>query len=179
MVSNYIPTSITSRLRAQNHLPLHPYIKRILLAEDDDDDFNLFNSALLSLYSSIEVLRTKNGIMLSSLIETSIIPDIIVLDLNMPFKNGATCLQEIKSKEHLKEIKVIIYTTSGNTKEIEACYNAGADFYLVKPVSFPSIIQQFNDLFNNQYFITNTRPPRNQFVIGSSNPYIVAPDAIS
>jgi hypothetical protein len=52
-------------------------------------------------------------------------------------------------------------------------------FYLVKPVSFPSIIQQFNDLFNNQYFITNTRPPRNQFVIGSSNLYIVAPDAIA
>jgi len=138
-------------------------IKSILLAEDDDDDFNLFNSAILSLYSSVDVLRTKNGIMFSSLLETSIKPDLIILDINMPFKSGISCLQEIKSKPQFEACKVVMYSTSGSNREIDLCYNHGADFYLVKPMTYHCIIQQFKDLFSNEYFIKNVRPPRDQF----------------
>ncbi|HEX8357368.1 MAG TPA: response regulator, partial [Segetibacter sp.] len=91
-------------------------IKKIFLAEDDDEDFNLFNAAILTIKSSIQVMRIKNGIMFSSLIETSLKPDIIILDLNMPYKNGLMCLQEVKSKQHLKSVKVIIYSTSSSLR---------------------------------------------------------------
>jgi CheY-like chemotaxis protein len=142
-------------------------IKNILLAEDDDDDFDLFNSAILSINSSIEILRTKNGVMCTSLLETSIKPDIIILDLNMPFKNGISCLQEIKNKPQFNSSKVIIYSTSGHKREIDMCYNYGADFYLVKPTGYSCIIQQFKDLFSSEYFIKNIRPPHDKFVFDS------------
>ena len=143
-------------------------IKKIFLAEDDDEDFNLFNAAILTIKSSIQVMRIKNGIMFSSLIETSLKPDIIILDLNMPYKNGLMCLQEVKSKQHLKSVKVIIYSTSSSLRDIENCYASGADYYLVKPDNYHSIIQQFKDLFSNEYFINNVRPPRNRFVFNSN-----------
>lgn len=141
-------------------------IKKILLAEDDDDDFNLFNSAISYLSNSIEVLRTKNGIMLSSLIQTAIRPDLIILDINMPFKSGILSLQEIKKNPRLDSIKVIMFSTSGNIKDIDNCYTNGADFYLIKPMTYKAIIKQFEELFSNECFLSNTRPPRHKFVIG-------------
>ncbi len=141
-------------------------IKKILLAEDDDDDFNLFNSAISYLSNSVEVLRTKNGIMLSSLIQTDLRPDLIILDINMPFKSGILSLQEIKKNHRFDTIKVIMFSTSANIKDIENCYNNGADFYLVKPMTYKGIIKQFEELFSNEYFLLNTRPPRHKFVIG-------------
>ncbi|MDB5250707.1 MAG: hypothetical protein JWQ40_5101 [Segetibacter sp.] len=143
-------------------------IKKILLAEDDDDDFYLFNSAILSICGSLEILRSNNGAMLSSLMETSKKPDIIILDINMPFKNGILCLREIKGNPRLSSIKVVMYSTSGSNKDIDTCYKYGADFYLVKPISYASIVQQFKDLFSNEYFLTNQRPPREKFVLNNS-----------
>lgn len=139
-------------------------IKRILLAEDDDDDFHILNSVLLHISPSVEILRTKNGIMVSSLMETSFKPDMIILDMNMPFKNGISCLNEIKTKENLDSIKVVIHSTSFNNREVEASYNGGADLYLVKAASFSAMVQQFKKLFSNQYLINNEKVPRNQFV---------------
>ena len=145
------------------------HIRNVLLAEDDDDDFNLLNAAILSINASIEILRTKNGVMFSSLLETSLKPDIIILDLNMPFKNGISCLEEIKSRKQYENTTVIIYSTSGTTKDIEASYQFGASFYLIKPTTYRGIIQQLKSLFFNDYFLKNIRPPREQFVLGNED----------
>lgn len=80
-IENRKYTAINSSNRSEEAATAN--IKKILLAEDDDDDFNVFNSAILSISSSVEILRTKNGIMFSSLLETSIKPDVIFLDINM------------------------------------------------------------------------------------------------
>lgn len=140
-------------------------IKNILLAEDDDDDFFILNSALLSISNTINIVRTKNGVMLTSLLETNLRPDLIILDLNMPFKNGTLILQEIKSNPELAGIRLIIYSTSSGRRDIDKCFDSGADFYLVKPVAFKNTIQQFADLFKNFYFINHQKPPREQFVL--------------
>lgn len=140
-------------------------IKNILMAEDDDDDFNLFNAALLSLYSSVNVLRTENGIMLTSLLETSLKPDVIFLDINLPFKSGFICLQEIRNNVATSDIKVVMYSTSNNEADVYKSYQLGANFYLVKPYTYPMIVRQFHHLFTNRYFITNTRPPIDNFLI--------------
>lgn len=139
-------------------------VKSVLLAEDDDDDFNFFNSAILSVLKGVNVLRTENGVMLSCIIETSITPDLIFLDINMPFKSGISCLQAIRSNKKYNKTKVIIYSTSNNIKEVNHCYANGADFYLVKPSCYFSIVKQLKGLFSNEYFIKNIRPAREEFV---------------
>lgn len=112
------------------------HFSKILLTEDDDDDFYFFNLAISSFDNSIELLRTANGIMLSSLLETSMPIDVIFLDVNLPYQNGIKSLQEIRENPIHKGTRVVMYTTSSFSKDVEACYNYGANFYLIKPCSF-------------------------------------------
>lgn len=126
-------------------------IRRILLAEDDDDDFNLLNSAILSISATIDIFRTKNGIMLLSMMETSIRPDLIILDINMPYKDGVRCLKEIRSKRDFDAVKILVYSTSQNQSDMDQCYRLGADFFMVKPDNFDFIIYQFRQLLGNKY----------------------------
>lgn len=142
-------------------------ICNILLAEDDEDDFYFFNMAISSLEGSYQLLRTSDGIMFSSLIQASIDPDVIFLDMNIPYKNGMACLKEIRSMEDYNSIKVVMYSTSDNVKEIDRCYSMGADFYLIKPSSYSGVQQQLKELFENDYFIRNVKPPREEFVLNS------------
>jgi DNA-binding NarL/FixJ family response regulator len=113
--------------------------------------------------------------MFSSLIQTSIDPDVIFLDINMPYKNGMACLKEIRSMEDYNSIKVVMYSTSGNVKEIDRCYSMGADFYLIKPSSYSYAQQQLKELFQNDYFIRNVKPPREEFVIDPLLPNVERP----
>jgi DNA-binding NarL/FixJ family response regulator len=103
--------------------------------------------------------------MLSSILETSFHPDLVILDINMPFKNGIICLQDITADPELQALKVIIYSTSSNQTDIDKCYNAGADFYLVKPSSFAAIVDNFKKMFNSDHFNNNTKAPKSEFVI--------------
>lgn len=67
-------------------------------------------------------------------------PGLILLDLNMPGLDGQKTLQYIKADDDLKEIPVIVLTTSGHEDDIEACQRLGADSYIQKPVSFEGLI---------------------------------------
>jgi Response regulator containing a CheY-like receiver domain and an HTH DNA-binding domain len=61
-------------------------------------------------------------------------PSIILLDLNLPGTDGRDVLEQLKQDQKLKEIPVIIFTTSSNPKDVEFCYQKGANGYLIKPV---------------------------------------------
>jgi CheY-like chemotaxis protein len=143
-------------------------IKRIFVAEGDSDFFYFFNSAILSVSKSVNVLRTADGVMLLSLIESCVKPDIIFLDLNMPFKDGICCLQAIRSNEKTKLTKVVMFSLSDNAKDVDACYNNDADFYFTKPTSFLSLVQQFKNLLMNEHFIKNIKPSRENFVVNDN-----------
>jgi CheY-like chemotaxis protein len=145
--------------------------RKILLVEDDEDDFYFFNLAISSPGGSYELLRTSNGVMFSSLIQTAMDIDVIFLDINMPYKNGLACLKEIRSMEGYNSLKVVMYSTFDNVKEIDRCYSMDADFYLVKPSCHLCAQQQLMELFENEYFIKNAKPPREEFVFypGKSN----------
>ncbi len=75
-------------------------------------------------------------------------PGIILLDLNMPGTDGREVLQDIKSNDELKMIPVIVLTTSNDERDIDACYKAGANSYVAKPVGlndFLRAIQRLHD----------------------------------
>ena len=73
-------------------------------------------------------------------------PGIILLDLNMPGIDGWTALREIKTTEALKHLPVVVLTTSDDEKDIQECYDLGADTYLQKPVSLPRFLDAIKRL---------------------------------
>jgi CheY-like chemotaxis protein len=77
-------------------------------------------------------------------------PGIILLDLNLPGTDGREVLSEIKKDEGLKQIPVIVLTTSTDDRDVEACYRAGANSYIQKPVDmdgFIKAIERLNDFW--------------------------------
>jgi CheY-like chemotaxis protein len=84
-------------------------------------------------------------------------PDLIVLDLNMPRKNGQEVLAEIKADEHLKEIPVVILTTSKSAEDISRAYGLHANCYISKPVDFDEFTQVVQTI-QDFWFSTVTLP---------------------
>lgn len=114
--------------------------KRILIAENDDKDFLLIQSACEELGLTNYLDRVKNGLELMSYLDnTKIKPSLILLDLNMPHKDGRECLVEIKSKEAYKEIPVVVLTTSSLEKDVRFSYLNGANTFIRKPASFSDL----------------------------------------
>jgi len=88
-------------------------IRKFLLADDDEDDSDMFREALLDIDASLEFERAKNGReLLSRLSSQSALPEIIFLDINMPEMNGWECLAELRQHEKWKSIPVLLYSTS-------------------------------------------------------------------
>ncbi len=115
---------------------------RILLADDDIDDCDLFATALVMLEEKYSFTTVHDGNQLIQYLKTCMVtslPDIIFLDLNMPCKNGYECLVEIKSNDKWKNIPVIIFSTSFDQQTINQAYKVGARHYIGKPSSFEKL----------------------------------------
>lgn len=116
--------------------PIH-----ILLADDDEDDRNFFVDAIKELKINTIVNVVKDGQeLINHLNHTdNFLPHVVFLDLNMPFKTGIDCLNEIKRIDRLKDIAIAIYSTSSSEKDIEETFVRGANVYIKKPNSFSSL----------------------------------------
>ena len=109
----------------------------ILLADDDVDDCMFFANAIEKLDLPIKLVSVHDGeAAMKWLNAAEKLPDIIFLDMNMPCKNGAECLAEIKEVERLKNIPIVIISTSLEDKLIKSLYENGAQWYIKKPNLF-------------------------------------------
>jgi CheY-like chemotaxis protein len=110
----------------------------ILLADDDAGSREIFIEAIGQIAPHIKISVAVNGqkLMNALLSQAEALPDIIFLDLNMPLKNGKECLLEIRNNNRLRDIPVIIYSTSSHDDHIEETFVGGANFYMIKPDSF-------------------------------------------
>ncbi|NOT76029.1 MAG: response regulator [Cyclobacteriaceae bacterium] len=115
-----------------------PLKKSVFLAEDDEDDRMIFEDALKEVQLSTKLTTAKNGQQLMQILHDTVPPppDVIFLDLNMPRKNGFECLEEIKRTQKLKDIPVVIFSTSFQEEDIKLTYERGANFYICKPGTF-------------------------------------------
>ena len=113
--------------------PIH-----ILLADDDEDDRLFFKEAFEESKINTHVKIVNDGVeLMDHLTKDDIqLPNILFLDLNMPRKTGTDCLLEIKRTEHLKDIAIVIYSTSSSEKDIEETFVQGANVYIKKPSDF-------------------------------------------
>ena len=139
----------------------------ILLADDDTDDCMFFKEALNELYLPTDLTAVNDGEQLMQLLtnDTTELPHVIFLDLNMPRKNGFECLSEIKLNAKLNGIPVIIFSTSFEHETINQLHKSGAMYYIRKPSQFSqfkSLIQQSLEFIAQS--ITE-QPDRDNFVL--------------
>lgn len=114
--------------------------RTILLADDDEDDRELFGDALQEIADAALLHTAGNGIELMEILrDRSVVPDLLFLDLNMPRKNGHECLSEIRKQDDLKDITVIIFSTSFQRDTVNSVYDQGASLYIVKPDNFTGL----------------------------------------
>src|SRR6478672_3012699 len=126
----------------------------ILIAEDDADDRFLFKTAFEEKGYKDQIEFVENGIELwRSLQEIEKrapdkrnYPSFILLDLNMPKKDGREVLREIKQHPIFKKIPVVVFTTTNSENEVKRCYELGANTYVVKPVSFDSLLKVVEEI---------------------------------
>jgi len=110
----------------------------IFLADDDEDDCVLFRDALKELGQGVELIISYDGEELMKKLRERVPPEpqVIFLDLNMPRKNGLECLQEIKQTQKLRNIPVVILSTSSLEDSIVESYANGASHYITKPGTY-------------------------------------------
>lgn len=142
----------------------------ILAAEDDPDDRMLIRDALTEC-GLIEGLRfVEDGEELMDYLrrqgkysepESAPRPDLILLDLNMPKKDGYEALKEIKSDPELQDIPVVVLTVSSLEKDILQTYKMGASSYITKPVTFDGLVNTMK-MLTQYWFHTVKIPPKTE-----------------
>lgn len=117
------------------------------MADDDDDDYLLTKKALQESKLHSTLVRVNDGEELLDYLykrgaykRTAMRPGVVLLDLNMPRKDGREALKEIKSDPSLHDIPVIIFTTSKAEEDICRSYQLGGNSFITKPVMFESLI---------------------------------------
>lgn len=125
----------------------------VLLADDDESDRTNFIEALEESRVKTVVYAVKDGVELMEFLnkEDTPVPNILFLDLNMPLKNGLTCLKEIRSNEKLKDVAVAIYSTSSYEKDIEETFQYGANVYIKKPTDFDTLKKVLYKVLSTAY----------------------------
>ena len=149
--------------KSYSHLP---YIK-LLLADDDADDRLLFEEALKDIPIQCDFKTVSNGVQLMDFLrsDSSKLPDVLFLDLNMPLKNGFECLTEIRSRENLKFVSVIIYSTSLVDDVVNLLYERGAQYYVRKPGDFSELKKIIHTALVLALDARYEQPPKENFVI--------------
>lgn len=115
---------------------------KIALADDDADDQYLFEQALKQVINDAALITFNDGdaLMRALLNDEASLPDVIFLDLNMPKKNGIMCLEEIRRHESLKELPVVVLTTSIRQEDIKQAYDSQACLFFHKPDSLTKLV---------------------------------------
>ena len=125
---------------------------RLLLVDDDPSDVELVRESLKTSKLLVEINHVSDGHECMEYLRqvgkysSAKTPDVIFLDLNMPKKDGRQVLKEMKSDELLKQIPVVILTTSDAEVDIVKSYKLGANCYVTKPVDFNQIQKVVNEI---------------------------------
>jgi CheY-like chemotaxis protein len=127
----------------------------ILMAEDDTDDRLLVKDALAECQMADRLRFVADGEELMDYLlrrgqystsETSPRPGLILLDLNMPRKDGREALREIRAHPDLRRIPVVAFTTSKADTDVDRIYDLGANSFISKPVAFESLVNVMKTL---------------------------------
>ena len=120
---------------------------RIAIVDDDADDREVIRDAFVISKKEPEYVVLENGDKLLEYLETNTprnLPSLILLDLNMPGKDGRETLRIIKSDKRFRHIPVIVFTTSSSPRDMEMAYDLGANCFISKPDTFNKLVEMTN-----------------------------------
>jgi two-component system, chemotaxis family, response regulator Rcp1 len=137
----------------------------MLMVEDDPGDVDLAREALRSVGENNIVLNiVEDGdkalgyLQRKEPYEKASTPDLILLDLNLPRKDGREFLHDIKAIEGLKSIPIIVFTTSTAARDVEEAYRLGANCYITKPFEFAQYKKIFQAICDFWFNIVSLNP---------------------
>jgi len=139
----------------------------LLLVEDDPGDVELTREGLRSAHVVVDMHVVEDGdkalqyLRKQGPYRDAAKPDMVLLDLNMPKKNGREVLYEIRKDEALKDLPIVILTTSEAEADITACYRLGANSYIAKPVGCDEFSRVLREL-ENFWFKVAKMPKRDE-----------------
>lgn len=142
----------------------------ILIADDDEDDRLLTRQALEEAHLSNDVRFVEDGEELMNYLRRqgkysggdgrAPRPGLILLDLNMPKKDGRECLREIKADDDLRDIPVVILSTSREDEDISRSYQLGVNSFISKPVTFTGLVDALKVMGRYWFELVELPPPR-------------------
>jgi two-component system response regulator len=141
-------------------------VKRVLFADDSERDTELALEAFAEYRMCNEVIVVRDGVEALDYLyrrgefagREEGLPSLVLLDLKMPRLSGIDVLREIKGDPALRALPVVIMTSSREEQDLAACYELGANAYVVKPVKFQSFVEVVRQL-GMFWMMVNEPPP--------------------
>jgi len=142
--------------------------KNIWLADDDLDDCEVFEDVIKQILPTASVTILPNGEELMKLLTPAKSPDILFLDINMPLKDGLSCLVEIRAQRYFSKLPIVVFSSANQSKIVDQSYDYGANLYYSKPASFVQLIAGMSQLFqmnwDDPFTITANHYVNNKFL---------------
>lgn len=129
-------------------------VSNIIFCEDDDDDRFLFKEIIQQYNPQLKVEFLSSGIALLQLLK-HFIPDLLFLDLEMPFKNGLECLVEIRENLLHIDLPIIIFSSTARQANIQTAYEMGANLFLIKSPTFSEYATSLKSALNLDWSTPN------------------------
>lgn len=137
----------------------------VLLVEDDLGDVELTRKSLSKSKLNIKLTHVEDGVECMSYLrragkyDSATKPDLVLLDLNMPRKDGRQVLEEMKSDAYLRRIPTVVLTTSSADADVVSTYDIGANCYITKPVDFLQFQKVVNEIADFWFTIVKLPAP--------------------
>lgn len=142
--------------------------KHVLLAEDDQDDVVIFELAVKEVNKEYRVpvymRHAKDGEVLFILLKENT-PDILFLDINLPCRDGLSCIREIRKNKKYDGLPVIMYTGQKQDTKIDEAFRNGANYYVVKSDTVSELAEKLKKVCSIDWKNYLHYPPRDQFVL--------------
>lgn len=137
---------------------------RILLVEDNPDDESLTRRGLRrgNWHASVTIARDGAAALeaLQGMAAAAKLPELVLLDLKLPKLDGTEVLRQIRGNEHTRRLCVVMFTSSGEPRDIALCYQLGCNSYVIKPVAYENYIDTIQRIGSYWLALNEMSQPR-------------------
>ena len=120
-------------------------IKTIFLADDNTQDCLSFEKAIVDIDVHLKLTTVTNGEELLRLL-SNYTPDLLFLDLEMPYKNGFQCLQILRENKAYERLPIVVFSVTNRTNNIQVAYGFGANLFFIKPKDYSELVYSLKNI---------------------------------